>query len=537
MIAKTSVTEVQVYRGSATVYRCGEAALKEGRNMLYILGMTKSAVSDSFKLKFSEKVRAVNIQIAGSDVLEEREEKESERIMKQIAEINYQIETCHMMLDLRKKNGDFSNRTNISIEEQEKIMTALPEQVMSLHKELDTLSEKHSKLSTELEKVKEEEEKPVIMAELIAEEDITTPFVLQYQETQCSWVPKYEIEYQDDQSPLVVSMKAQINQYSGEDWKQVKVTLYTGNPTVSKELPVMPSIELSLYEPLKMPGARGNGSARNIMFGAAMSEGLPMTGGAMMEASMSNAMDMPAVKMDSAVVSEEETMTAFSLPNLRDIFSDTNGNIAELQSFKVNAKYNVLSIPSVDVKCYLTAEIVAAEWPLPPAEAAVYLRDTFAGNVYVDSGADTETLTVSLGQDERLTVVRTESPKKTQDVFLKNTRKQQCRINISIVNNSSESLNLLVKDQVPVSTDKSIVVDITNISDGALDEETGEIKWLIFAEPNKTESIDLEYTISWPKDKRLTESRKGCSERIRFCNTCGARVFGQFCPECGSVVN
>ena len=268
------------------------------------------------------------------------------------------------------------------------------------------------------------------------------------------------------------------------------------------------------------------------MAGAAMDSGMMN----MMGMAMPAAMDMSAVKMDTAEVAEEETMTAFILPNLRDVLSDTDGNIAELQSFKVNAKYNVLAIPSVDDKCYLTAEIVAAEWPLPPADAAVYLRDTFAGNVYVDAGADTETLTLSLGQDERLTVVRTESPKKTQDIFLKNTKKQLCKTNIRIVNTSSDTLNMLVKDQIPVATDKSIVIDVANISDGVQDEETGEVKWLIFAEPNKTASIDLEYTISWPKDKKLTERRTGGSGRKKFCNVCGAQVFGKFCPECGSVI-
>ena len=537
MLAKTKVTEVQVYRGTATVTRCGEAEFKAGRNILYVAGMTKSAAPDSFKLKFPEKVRAINIQIVGMDALGDGEEKETDRIAKEIAEISYQIETCNMMLDLRKKNGDFSNRTNISIDEQEKIMAALPEQILALHKELDALTEKQTKLNDEFAKAKEEEDKPIIMAELAADEDITTPFILQYQENQCSWVPKYEIEYKDDQSPLAVSMKAQIRQSSGEDWKQIKVTLYTGNPSVSKELPEMSTIELSLYEPPKA-APKGVRSAKAMMVDGAAMAGAAMDSGMMnmMGMAMPAAMDMSAVKMDTAEVAEEETMTAFILPNLRDVLSDTDGNIAELQSFKVNAKYNVLAIPSVDDKCYLTAEIVAAEWPLPPADAAVYLRDTFAGNVYVDAGADTETLTLSLGQDERLTVVRTESPKKTQDVFLKNTKKQLCKTNIRIVNTSSDTLNLLVKDQIPVATDKSIVIDVANISDGVQDEETGEVKWLIFAEPNKTASIDLEYTISWPKDKKLTERRTGGSGRKKFCNVCGAQVFGKFCPECGSVI-
>lgn len=537
MVAKTKVTEVQVYRGTATVTRCGEAELKAGRNILYVSGMTKSASADSFKLKFPEKIRAVNIQIVGIDALGENEEKETDRISKQIAEIGYKIETCNMMLDLRKKNGDFSNRTNIGVDEQERIMNALPEQIMSLHKELDELSEKQQKLTDELDKAKAEEEKPIIMAELTADEDMKVPFVLQYQENRCSWIPKYEISYDNDRSPLSVSMKAQISQSSGEDWKQIKVTLYTGNPSVSKELPVMPTVELSLYEPPKAASFRGKGMMRAMAQESVMADGAA-AGEVLMGAAMNSAMmDMAAVKMDEAEVSEEETMTAFILPNLRDVLSDTDGNIAELQSFKVNAVYNVLSIPSVDNRCYLTAEVVASDWPLPPADASVYIKDTFAGTVYVDAGADTEKIMISLGQDERLTVVRTEAPKKLQDVFLKNTKKSVSKISIKLINNSSEAVNVLLKDQIPVSTDKAIVVEQVQLSDGIVDDETGEVKWNLLAEPGKTENFELEYNVSWPKDKKMSENRRRVMSRTsgsRFCNTCGARISGSFCPECGS---
>ena len=52
MLIKTSVTEVQVYRAGATVMRAGKAQLTAGRNVLYIAGMTQSADSGSFRLKF-----------------------------------------------------------------------------------------------------------------------------------------------------------------------------------------------------------------------------------------------------------------------------------------------------------------------------------------------------------------------------------------------------------------------------------------------------------------------------------------------------
>ena len=538
MVAKTKVSEVQVYRSSAMVIRQGETVLKAGRNLLYVAGMTNSADTGSFKLKFPEKIRAINIQIVDMEAVKDKDSEngigktESEILKKQMDEVAYQIETCNMMLELRKKNGDFSNRTNISIEEQEKIMSALPEQLLDLHRQLDALSEKKAELQEKYDEAVTEERKPLIMAELNVEEDMKVPFLLQYQETQACWTPKYEIQYTDDKSPLDVRMKGQILQNSGEDWLQVKTTLYTGNPSVSNDLPVLPSRELSLYtyEPPR------RSSRMKAMGAMPMDDCCEEEDTAVGAAAPQMLMGMASLKMDTADVSEEETMTAFQLPNLRDILNDTDGNIADLQFFTVKAGYHVLAVPSVDNKCYLTAEIVASEWPLPPADAAVYLRDAFAGEVWVDPNADTDLLTLSLGQDERLTVVRTEAPKKTQEGFLKSSKKQLCRTEIKIVNTSSEPVSALIKDQVPVSTEKSIEVEKLNLSDGILDEDSGEVKWEIKAEPNQTLELVIEYSISWPKDKNLSERRRVIKAKTRFCPNCGTPVAGKFCPECGSVV-
>ena len=541
MLVKTNVTEIQVFRSGATVIRCGEADLVQGKNVLFISGMTTTSVRDSFRMKFPEKVRAVNIQIVDADTMKDASgkviEKESDRIEKKLNEISYRIETCEMMLELWKKNSDFSTRTNVSVSEQNKLMEELPGQLLTLHRQIDELTEQKEKLLEEQEKAEEEERKPLIMAELSAEEEGKVPFILQYQENCCSWMPKYEIQYSGDRNPLEVSMKAQILQASGEDWKQVKVTLYTGNPSISKELPVMPAVELSLYEPPKERSA-----GRRMLAAKAMAdEDICAAEDAVEEMysadRMMGASVMANLKMDTAAVSEEETMTAYQLPALRDVISDTNGNIADLQFFSVKANYHVLAIPSVDPKCYLTAEIAASDWPLPPATAAVYLKDTFVGEVYVDAEADTDLLTLSLGQDERLTMTRTESPKKTQEAFLKNTRKQQNRINIQLVNHSSDVVSVLIRDQIPISTDKSITVEHANLSDGLLDEENGEVTWEVKAEPDKTVGFELEYSISWPKDKRLSERRRVIKGNKRYCPNCGSIVTGKFCPECGSVVN
>ena len=217
-------------------------------------------------------------------------------------------------------------------------------------------------------------------------------------------------------------------------------------------------------------------------------------------------MNMAMAQTAAASVSEEETMTAFELPDLRDLLSDTEGNIADLQSFKVDAKYNSLCIPCVKDTSFLTATITSADWPLPAANASIYLKEVFAGNVYVNPDSEEETFILSLGQDERLNVIRKELPCKTQDVFLKNQKKKSHEYLIKITNKSSESIKVLLKDSIPVSTDKTIAVDASELSGGTINEENGVINWEISVAGHSSEEIKLAYTITWPKDKQLSRS-------------------------------
>ena len=62
MIAKSTVSEVQIYRNSASVIRNGEITLKEGRNIVYIGGMTTTAKTEDFVLQFPENIKAVNVR-------------------------------------------------------------------------------------------------------------------------------------------------------------------------------------------------------------------------------------------------------------------------------------------------------------------------------------------------------------------------------------------------------------------------------------------------------------------------------------------
>jgi hypothetical protein len=81
-----------------------------------------------------------------------------------------------------------------------------------------------------------------ILVTVSAKAALQTEFTLNYVVRSASWYPSYDIRAKNVNSPISLSYKATVSQHSGEDWKNIQLTLSTGNPTVSGSKP-----ELSPY--------------------------------------------------------------------------------------------------------------------------------------------------------------------------------------------------------------------------------------------------------------------------------------------------
>lgn len=68
---------------------------------------------------------------------------------------------------------------------------------------------------------------------------VQAQFTLSYVVRNAGWFPTYDIRAKDVNSPIAISYKANVSQHCGEEWKDIKLTLSTGNPTVSGTKPVI----------------------------------------------------------------------------------------------------------------------------------------------------------------------------------------------------------------------------------------------------------------------------------------------------------
>lgn len=82
-----------------------------------------------------------------------------------------------------------------------------------------------------------------------AKETTNSQFTLTYLVRKSGWYPTYDIRVKDISSPINLQYKANVSQQSGEDWKDVKLYLSTGNPNEDGTKPVINPWFLKYYYP------------------------------------------------------------------------------------------------------------------------------------------------------------------------------------------------------------------------------------------------------------------------------------------------
>jgi hypothetical protein len=71
-----------------------------------------------------------------------------------------------------------------------------------------------------------------------------------------------------------------------------------------------------------------------------------------------------------------------------------------------------------------------------------------------------------------------------------------------IKNNKNEAARIELRDQLPLSVDKSVEVKALELSSASLDPINGLLKWNLDLEPNEIRRLRLSFSVKYPKSKR-----------------------------------
>ena len=520
----TQVKAVNVFRNGAEVIRTGKTELKEGAQTLYVHGLTNSASRDTARLYTEEGVSCANLRFEEAD----HENTRSKELREKIELLQKQIEVKEMQLALWQNNGDFTSHENVSASEIQDYIEKLPERMEKLHKEIVSLQKEIVDLEKKVEEELQKESLPVLLADVTADREGTFACELHYHENASGWNPVYEIR-SEKEDEIEIRMRGEIREDTNEDWKDVKVSLFTGDPSTDDVLPELLPLYLNIQENIVSRNRmKAAGRAAAPMMG--MSAAMDMEDTMVLE----EAAEAPMMQLETseAEVSNEETMTEYALNGNRDILKGNKGTMADLQKYVIPAEYNIVTVPKADPHAYLVATIKSADLPILNAvDAGIYLKGRYTGSIYLDPDMTKEKVDITLGKEERVHVSYKELAKKNSTTLLKAQKVVEHQFETKITNLSEDDITVLLKDQLPVSQNKEISVEALDLGGAKADKDSGILEKKVDVKAKETETYLLSYKVMWPKDKRIQQTR---AFKRAYCPVCGAPVTGRFCPECGS---
>ncbi len=180
---------------------------------------------------------------------------------------------------------------------------------------------------------------------------------------------------------------------------------------------------------------------------------------------------------------------------------DHRVNIA---TFDLSAQYEYHSAPKIDPAVYLSAQVSGWEkLNLLSGESNIYFDGTYIGKSYLEVNSTKDTLAISLGKDNKISVERTKLKDKSKTKTIGARQKVEVAWEIKIKNNGGANIPLILKDQMPISNNADIKVKYGETPGGSVDEVTKIITWTFPTGITGTKSLSFDYSVDYQSGAAL----------------------------------
>lgn len=186
------------------------------------------------------------------------------------------------------------------------------------------------------------------------------------------------------------------------------------------------------------------------------------------------------------------------------VLSDGKDYALKIKESKVPVEYVYFAIPKLDQDAFLTARI--ANWnelDLLSGKSSIYYQGIFTGESYIDDNLTNDTIDLSLGRDRDIVVTRKGNKERIERKVLGKNIKETLSWDIEIKNNKKEKVQMILEDQFPLAVNKSIEIELIEVSEAKANDKTGKLSWELELEPNSKKTIQLTYSVKYPNHIKL----------------------------------
>ena len=213
-----------------------------------------------------------------------------------------------------------------------------------------------------------------------------------------------------------------------------------------------------------------------------------------------------AQKSEVMTVSTIENQTTFEFEVDRPYSVKSNGEklSVDLNSYEIETIYEYYAVPKLDKEAFLIARI--SNWDqynLLEGEANLYFEDAYVGRSILDARSLEDTLNISLGTDKSIVIGREKIDEFSTRRTIGSNKIESRGFKIIVRNKKSQPIKLILFDQIPIAAISDITVSAENLSNGKLNEKTGEIRWKLHLKPLEQKELNLSYEVKYPKDEKV----------------------------------
>lgn len=343
---------------------------------------------------------------------------------------------------------------------------------------------------------------PRVVISLSASEAAAGKISFSYLVSQAGWVPLYDIRSDSQTGKISLTYKAQVFQNSGIDWDNIKLNISTNNPYANKTKPELNPWYIDYYafkhkqelEEISIRGARAIPQA-------AFNQGYFLD-----DAKDKNLEDKKdALDADRFTTVVHQLIAAeFKIDLPYSIKSNNEKNLVLIKNSDLNTTFKYYSVPKVDPGVYLVAQMTKLdELQLVPASANIFFDGSYIGETYLDPTSMDDTLNLSLGKDPNIVVKRTLLKQKSKDKVVQDKRERTFSYQIEVQNNKSSAIQLIIQDQVPMTTNHDITIELLEKDFARELPGNGILEWEYKLKPGENKKLEFSYKVKHPKDQQV----------------------------------
>ncbi|MEZ4722886.1 MAG: DUF4139 domain-containing protein [Flavobacteriales bacterium] len=505
----SEVKSVTVYPRGAQIERSATKFLSSGRQFVVFTGLASELEASTVSVSADGGINVLSVS-SQVNYLKETAKPKNLIILEdslKTYEFDHQFNQNMVGIYAEEKNMILSNKSvgwggaggDFLIEDLEDLSDFFRDRLADNMLKTMELEQKQKRISASIQRLRKQinehnaklnRSTGEVLVEVYVPSNANAHFTLSYMVQNAGWLPAYNVNVMDVDKPLQFSYNAKVFQNTGVDWNDVTLTLTNANPNLNGNKPELHPWQLYFVE--------NSGS----LYGrpeAFSNKAMPLA------TSDDKVSEAESFEMGSVVeYPVNQAVTQFKIKTRHNIPSNGKPQGISIDVFTVPARYQYYCAPKVDPAAFLVARVWDFnQYDLLPGEANLFLSNTYVGQTFINPGTISDTLDLSLGRDQSIVVKREKVSEFCDSKRIGSNIKESIGMEISVKNTKETKIFLVIEDQVPISTNKEITVDVEDKSGADLNTQTGLLRWTKNIMAGSSEKMSFKYSIKYPAEKRI----------------------------------